>query len=63
MTRQLGYQVEIFNKKEALGYFKSSNYEDCRIKIVAITGINNNNMNNDGSSFLENSTFVNKVIV
>jgi hypothetical protein len=31
MTRQLGYQVEIFNKEESLGYFKSSNYEDCRI--------------------------------
>ncbi|MFL6325959.1 MAG: hypothetical protein ACJ71I_00560 [Nitrososphaeraceae archaeon] len=31
MTRQLGYQVEIFNKEEALEYFKSSNYEDCRI--------------------------------
>jgi hypothetical protein len=31
MTRQLGYQVEVFNKKVALEYFKSSNYEDCRI--------------------------------
>ena len=31
VTRQLGYQVEIFDKGEALGYFKSSNYEDCRI--------------------------------
>jgi hypothetical protein len=31
MTRQLGYQVEIFNKEEALEYFKDSNYEDCRI--------------------------------
>jgi Primase X len=31
MTRQLGYQVEIFNKEEILEYFKSSNYEDCRI--------------------------------
>jgi hypothetical protein len=31
MTKQLGYQVEIFNKEEALEYFKSSNYEDCRI--------------------------------
>jgi uncharacterized membrane protein len=31
MTRQLGYQVEVFNKEEALEYFKSSNYEDCRI--------------------------------
>jgi Primase X len=31
MTRKLGYQVEIFNKIEALEYFKSSNYEDCRI--------------------------------
>jgi hypothetical protein len=31
MTRQLGYQVEIFNKEEALEYFKSSNYGDCRI--------------------------------
>ena len=31
MTRKLGYQVEIFNKEEALEYFKNSNYEDCRI--------------------------------
>jgi hypothetical protein len=31
MTKQLGYQVEIFNREEALEYFKSSNYEDCRI--------------------------------
>jgi hypothetical protein len=31
MTKQLGYQVEVFNKEEALEYFKGSNYEDCRI--------------------------------
>ncbi len=31
MTRDLGYQVEVFNKQEALSYFKSSRYEDCRI--------------------------------
>ena len=31
MTKELGYQVEVFSKQEALGYFKSSNYEDCRI--------------------------------
>jgi hypothetical protein len=31
MTKQLGYQLEVFNKEEALEYFKSSNYEDCRI--------------------------------
>src|SRR5215475_2355145 len=31
MTKQLGYQVEVFSKEEALEYFKSSNYEDCRI--------------------------------
>jgi hypothetical protein len=31
MTKQLGYQVEVFNKEEVLEYFKSSNYEDCRI--------------------------------
>jgi hypothetical protein len=31
MTKQLGYQVEVLNKEEALEYFKSSNYEDCRI--------------------------------
>src|SRR5919197_1650746 len=31
MTKQLSYQVEIFNKEEVLEYFKSSNYEDCRI--------------------------------
>jgi hypothetical protein len=32
MTKELGYQVEIFNKEEALEYFKNSNNEDCRIK-------------------------------
>jgi hypothetical protein len=31
MTKQLGYQVEVFNREEALEYFKSSNYQDCRI--------------------------------
>jgi hypothetical protein len=31
MTKDLGYQVEVFNKIEALEYFKNSNYEDCRI--------------------------------
>jgi Primase X len=31
MTKELGHQVEVFNKEEVLGYFKSSNYEDCRI--------------------------------
>ena len=31
MTKKLGYQVEVFSKEEALEYFKSSNYEDCRI--------------------------------
>jgi Primase X len=31
MTKQLGYQLEVFNKDEALEYFKSSKYEDCRI--------------------------------
>ena len=31
MTKELGYQVEVFSREEALGYFKSSNYEDCRI--------------------------------
>jgi hypothetical protein len=31
MTKDLGYQVEVFNKNEALEYFKSSRYEDCRI--------------------------------
>src|SRR5919202_4004183 len=31
MTKQLGYQVEVFNKEEILEYFKDSNYEDCRI--------------------------------
>ena len=31
MTKDLGYQVEVFSKQEALGYFKSSRYEDCRI--------------------------------
>ena len=31
MTKKLGYQVEVFNKEQALEHFKSSNYEDCRI--------------------------------
>jgi hypothetical protein len=31
MTKQLGYQAEVFNKEEALEYFKDSHYEDCRI--------------------------------
>ena len=31
MTKELGCQVEVFNKEEALEYFKISNYEDCRI--------------------------------
>jgi hypothetical protein len=31
MTKELSYQVEVFNREEALEYFKSSNYEDCRI--------------------------------
>jgi hypothetical protein len=31
MTRQLGHQLEVFNKEEVLEYFKSSNYEDSRI--------------------------------
>ena len=31
MTKDLGYQLEIFNKQEALDHFKSSRYEDCRI--------------------------------
>ena len=31
MTKKLGYQVEVFNKEEILEYFKTSNYEDCRI--------------------------------
>jgi hypothetical protein len=31
MTKELGFQVEVFNREEAVGYFKSSNYKDCRI--------------------------------
>ncbi|MGA9843677.1 MAG: DNA primase noncatalytic subunit PriX [Nitrososphaeraceae archaeon] len=31
MTKDLGYQIEVFNKQEALGYYKNSKYEDCRI--------------------------------
>jgi hypothetical protein len=29
--KKVGYQIEIFNKEEALEHFKSSNYQDCRI--------------------------------
>jgi hypothetical protein len=36
MTKDLGYQVEIFNKQEALVYFKSSRYEDSRINAYPI---------------------------
>ena len=31
MTKQLGYQKEVFSKQEVLNYFESSDYEDCRI--------------------------------
>ena len=31
MTKDLGYQVEVFNREESLEYFKSSGYKDCRI--------------------------------
>src|SRR2546426_7814923 len=31
MTKDLGYQIQVFNKQEALEYFKRSRYEDCRI--------------------------------
>ena len=31
MTRALGHQKEVSNADEALTYFKSSNYQDCRI--------------------------------
>ena len=31
MTKRLGYQKEVFSKQEVLNYFKSSDYEDCRI--------------------------------
>jgi hypothetical protein len=31
MTKDLGYQLEVFSKEEALRYFKSSDYKDCRI--------------------------------
>jgi hypothetical protein len=44
MTKDLGYQLEVFDKQEALGYFKSSRYEDCRINayppFTAYHGIN-----------------------
>jgi hypothetical protein len=31
MTKDVGYQVEIFSRQEGLDYFKASRYEDCRI--------------------------------
>ena len=31
MTKKLGYQKEVFSKKEAMQYFEESNYLDCRI--------------------------------
>jgi hypothetical protein len=31
MTKDLGYQLEVFSKEEALASFQSSRYEDCRI--------------------------------
>jgi hypothetical protein len=31
MTKELSYQIEVFNREETLEYFKISNHEDCRI--------------------------------
>jgi hypothetical protein len=31
MTKRFGYQLEVFDKKSVLNYFKSSDYIDCRI--------------------------------
>src|SRR5919199_39278 len=31
MTKKLGYQIEVFNKEEALEHFNNSSYEDSRI--------------------------------
>jgi len=31
MTKDIGYQLEVFNKEEALRYYKSSDFNDCRI--------------------------------
>ena len=31
MTRRLGYQKEVLDKQSLLRYFRSSNYEDCRV--------------------------------
>jgi hypothetical protein len=31
MTKDVGYQMEIFSRQEGLDYFKASRYEDCRI--------------------------------
>src|SRR5205807_2213800 len=31
MTKDLGYQLEVFSKEETLAFFQSSRYEDCRI--------------------------------
>jgi hypothetical protein len=31
MTKDIGYQLEVFNKEEALQYYKTSDYNDCRI--------------------------------
>ena len=31
MTKRLGHQKEVFSKQEALKYFESSDYKDCRI--------------------------------
>jgi Primase X len=31
MTKRLGYQKEVLDKQSSLKYFRSSNYEDCRV--------------------------------
>jgi hypothetical protein len=31
MTKRLGYQKEVLDKQSVLKYFRSSNYEDCRV--------------------------------
>jgi hypothetical protein len=52
MAKQLGYQVEIFNKEEASEYFKASNSEDCRMNaypsFAEYHGINRANKFSDG---------------
>jgi hypothetical protein len=51
MTKAPGHQKEVFNKEEVLSYFRTSNYEDCRINAYS-SFTKYNDINRTAPSFL-----------